>query len=171
MPNRPVLFLPECHADTTLIRFLFPNPLLTIHESGCPDVAKTMMSPRASEYALIGIVDNDKKLGIHHKGFFRRFHVVEEQNKLSVRKHPDTNQCIIVLDKAIESFLIWNAEQVGLDLSVYEFATTVKLLGNQLKSPTIETDPNYLRLLSDLHARQAPGFITLQRILNEFILA
>lgn len=169
MPDRPVLFLPECHADTTLIRFLFPDPLLVIHESGCPEVARTMMSPRASDYLLIGIVDNDKKLGIHHKGFFRGFEVIGEQDKLSVRKHPNTNQYIIVVDKAIESFLIWNAEQVGLDLSAYSFASTVKLLGNQLKLPTIETDPNYLSLLTDLHARQAPGFLTLERILNDII--
>lgn len=167
MPDRPVLFLPECHADTTLIRFLFPDPLQSIHTLGCPEVAKTMMSPRAVDYQLIGIVDNDKKLDIHCKGFFRAFVVVEEQDKLLVRKQPLTSQSIIVVDKAIESFLLWNAAQVGLEMQAYGFASEVKPLGNQLKSPTIETDPNYLRLLTDLHVRQAPGFLTLERILND----
>ncbi|GAB3992183.1 hypothetical protein GCM10028807_24700 [Spirosoma daeguense] len=169
MPDRPVLFLPECHADTALIRFLFPDHKMSIHEQGCPEVAKAMLSPRANEYNLIGIVDNDKKLNMHCKGFFAKFEYVDQRDKLLVKKHPDTNQFIVVVDKAIESFLLWNAELVGVDVGQYGFNIEVKRFGLQLKTPTIETDSNYLQLLVELHARQAPGFITLERILNALI--
>jgi len=170
MPNRPVQFLPECHADTALIRFLVPDPLLSIHALGCTEVAKIMMSPRASNYSLIGIVDNDKKLDIHCKGFFRAFGIVEHYDKLFVRKHPLTNQHIIIVDKAIESFLLWNAESVGIDVRQYGFDRSVKHFGLQLKTPSIETDPTYLQLLADLRTKQAPGLLTLERLLHEFIL-
>ena len=169
MPDRPVQFLPECHADTALIRFFFPDPLLSIHILGCPEVAKTMMSPRAVEYKLVGIVDNDSDLDTRCKGFFRAFELVKQQDKLLVRRHPHTNQHIIVVDKAIESFILWNASTIGMDVGHYGFNPMVKRFGLQLKTPTIETAPNYLQLLADLHARQAPGFLTLERILNDLI--
>ena len=167
MPDRPTLFLPECHADTALIRFLFPDSRLSFHEQGCTEVAKTMMSPKAGEYNLIGIVDNDNDLDKRCKGFFSAFEFVEQENKLFLRKHPVTNQHLIIVDKAIESFLLWNAEYVGTDVSKYGFYNNVKQLRNQTKTPTIETDLNYHQLLTDLHTRQAPGFLTLERLLND----
>ncbi|MBC7568376.1 MAG: hypothetical protein H7319_01415 [Spirosoma sp.] len=169
MPDRPTLFLPECHADTALIRFLFPDPLLTIHTTGCPDVARTMKLPRADDYRLIGIVDNDKKLMMHCKGFFGYFDVIEEVDRLSVRKHPETAQHIVIIDKAIETFLLWNAAQISLDVSLFGFATDIKRLGNQLKTPAIETDPDYQKLLAELFDKKAPGFVSLQRVLTELM--
>ncbi len=169
MPDRPTLFLPECHADTALIRFLFPDPLLTIHTTGCPDVARTMKSPRADDYRLIGIVDNDKKLMVHCKGFFSHFTVIEERDKLSIRKNPTTAQHIIVIDKAIETFLLWNATQTGLNVALFGFSTDVKRLGNQLKTPAIETDPDYQELLAELFDKKAPGLVLLQRVLTELM--
>ena len=114
---------------------------------------------------LIGIVDNDK----HNTPYLRTFQTIEEADKVCFRHIPESNQYLIVIDKAIETFLLWNADQVDLNLADYGFAADVRLLGAKLKSQSIETDPNYLRLLTDLHTRQAPGFLTLERILNDFI--
>ena len=169
MPDRPVLFLSECHADTALIRFLFSDPKLSIHETGCPEVARTMLSSKAGDYNLIGIVDNDKKLNIHCKGFFKSFDVSQERDKLILKKNFSTNQSIIIIDKAIETFILWNASQVDIDMFDYGFAVDPKRLGDQFKSPSIETDPEYLRLLTDLRTRQAPGILTLERLLNDLI--
>ncbi|GAB2592185.1 hypothetical protein GCM10027190_45720 [Spirosoma areae] len=80
-----------------------------------------------------------------------------------------TNQHIVVVDKAIESFLLWNAECVEIDVSIYGFYNRTKHFRNQTKLPTIETDPAYYKLLTDLHTRQAPGFLTLERILNDLL--
>ncbi|GAB3797099.1 hypothetical protein GCM10028819_15950 [Spirosoma humi] len=129
-----------------------------------------MLSPKADEYRLIGMVDNDPDLDTRCKGFFKTFELVTQEHKVIFRRNLVRQQYLIVIDKAIESFLLWNAEQIGLQMNDYGFGATIKQLKDQTKSPTIETDPNYLRLLSDLHTRQAPGFLTLERILNEFIL-
>ncbi|UFH52927.1 hypothetical protein [Spirosoma sp. KNUC1025] len=64
---------------------------------------------------------------------------------------------------------MWNAAQVNLNVADYGFHTDVRQLGVKLKSRSIETDPDYLKLLKDLHTRQAPGFLTLERILNDII--
>ncbi len=169
MPDRIVRLLPECHADTALIRFLFPDPILSIHCEGCTEVATIMLSASSASYRFIGIVDNDKRLNMHCKGFFSQFESVQEHDKISVRRHPEREQVVLILDKAIETFLLWNAQQVDIDMVQYGFSQEPKRLGNQFKTPTIETDPNYLRLLTDLYAHQAPGIITLKNLLNEFI--
>ncbi len=130
-----------------------------------------MRSPGAAFYRFIGIVDNDKKLDRQCGGFFGTFNPVQQQHHLFVRHHPANEQIVIILDKAIETFLLWNAEQVGISIEKYGFSLTLKELGNQFKTPTIETDPNYIHLLTDLYTRQAPGIITLKNLLNDFVLS
>lgn len=169
MPNRIVRLLPECHADTALIRFLFPDPILSIHCEGCTEVANTMLSSGRHLYRFIGIVDNDNDLNKRNKGFFSRFEPVLEQHRVFVRHHPTDEQVVLILDKAIETFLLWNSKQVDIDVEQYGLSPSLKRLKDQFKTPTIETDPNYIRLLTDLANRQAPGIVTLKNILNEFI--
>lgn len=72
-----------------------------------------------------------------------------------------------MLDKAIESFLLWNAQQVDLNVVDYGFSADVKAFGKAVKTSAIGSNSNHLQLLADLYARQAPGFLTLERILNE----
>ncbi|TAE31055.1 MAG: hypothetical protein EAZ91_08735 [Cytophagales bacterium] len=128
-----------------------------------------MLSPKADDYRLIGIVDNDKKLNIHCKGFFGTFETVSQYERLTLKKHPIKDQYIIIVDKAVETFLLWNAEAVGMAVSQYGFDTSPKKFGLQLKTPTIETDPSYLQLLNDLYQHQAPGLLTLESLLHGFI--
>jgi hypothetical protein len=168
MPDRLIRLLPECHADTALIRFLVPDKTLSIHCEGCPEVGNIMRSPQGNLYHFLGIVDNDRDLNKRCKGYFAAFEPVQAEHRLFVRCHPTNEQTLVILDKAIETFILWNAEQVNLDLRQYGFDLLPKRLGDQFKSPTIETDPNYLRLLTDLYIRQAPGLMTLQRILHDF---
>lgn len=94
---------------------------------------------------------------------------VFEENKVLLKRNEATNQHLIVIDKAIESFLLWNAHQTNLDVSDYGFISNIKPFGKALKTSAIGGNANYLRLLTDLHARQAPGFLTLERILNDFL--
>ncbi len=46
MPNSIVRLLSECHADTALIRFLIPDPTISIHCEGCTEVANIIMLPK-----------------------------------------------------------------------------------------------------------------------------
>lgn len=166
MPDRIRLY-PECHADTALVSHLFLNNQLIEHAAGINEVSKALESVRSDAVTLVGIIDNDK----HKPRYLRQFETLMEENRLHYCVKPASNQHLIIIHKAIETFLLWNASQVELDIVSYGFSTDVRQFGKRLKSQGIETDSNYLQLLADLHARQAPGFLTLDRILHDLVPA
>lgn len=165
MPNLQIL--PECFADTALILLFIADPLAVVHIFGIPNVAKEMkeVAERNNSELRIGIVDNDKRV----PPYLLSFNTISEENKILLKRNEQTNQHLIVIDKAIESFLLWNAEQINLNVTDYGFSTDIKTFGKALKTSAIGANPNYRQLLTDLHTRQAPGFLTLERILNDFI--
>lgn len=165
MPSLQIL--PECYADTALVSLFVPDRLTVVHIFGIPNVAKEMQEAAGRENAgiRIGLVDNDKRV----PPYLLTFETVLEQNKVFLKRKGMTDQYLIVIDKAIESFLLWNAERVKLNVTDYGFINDVKLFGKALKTSAIGGNLRYLQLLSDLHARQAPGFLTLEHILHDVI--
>lgn len=164
MPDRIRLY-PECHADTALVTYLFPKIELIEHAAGINEVSKALETVKSDAVTLLGIIDNDK----HKPRYLRQFETLTEEAKLCYCVKPNSNQHLIVIDKAIETFLLWNALQVNVSITSYGFSTDVRQFGRRLKSQGIETDSEYLRLLTDLHSLKAPGFLTLERILNDLI--
>jgi len=165
MPDEITLFS-ECYADTALVGLLAKQNQTVEHVAGINEVAKALIHVAANEGKAIGIVDNDKQKPL----YFDTFEVVVDEHRVCLRRNLTSNQFLVVIDKAIESFLLWNAVQVGIEIATYGFNEDVKVIRRRLKTFTIETDPNYLQLLADLYARQAPGFLTLERILNDLII-
>ncbi|MVM30198.1 hypothetical protein GO755_09145 [Spirosoma sp. HMF4905] len=165
MPN--IRMIPECYADTALVKVIVNDQKPVDHVFGIPNVAKEMALGLVNhpEFILIGFVDNDKRTPT----YFDDFDTITVENKVIFKKKQLVEHYLLVIDKAIETFLIWNAQQVAIDLAEYGFTSNLKRLCQLMKRTTIGSDPNYLRLLTDLHTRQAPGFQTLERILNDFI--
>ncbi len=165
MPDR-IRIYPECNADTALFTLLFPEKDLIDHASGIHEVSKSLENVKSDATILLGIIDNDER----KPRYVDQFELVENMNKVAHYIKPNSNQHLLVIDKAIESFLLWNAAQVGIDLATYGFPTDVRKLGKKyLKKDIIQEDKNFLQLLTDLYARQAPGFVTLKRILDDLI--
>ena len=165
MPDLQIL--PECYADTALLYQFIADRQRVVHIFGIPNVAKEMQQAaiRDDQSIRIGFVDNDKRV----PPYLLTFDTIFEQDKVLLKRNEQTNQHLIVIDKAIESFLLWNTAQVDLNVADYGFIHDVKAFGKALKTSSIGSSVNYLRLLTDLHMRQAPGFLTLERILNDFI--
>jgi hypothetical protein len=167
----PVLLLPECYADNALIKLLAPAEAEVEHISGVFNIVKALKNTALTQpdYTVIGIIDKDVtyKPG-RQPPYFDDFILDETVNKLTYGHKPNSSQYLIMLDKAIETFILWNAAQVAIQVTDYGFPENLRKFCKVLKSTTIETDPNYLRLLTDLRTRQAPGLITLQRILHDF---
>ena len=163
MPNLQIL--PECYADTALISLFVPDRLTVVHIFGIPNVAKEMQEAAGRENAgvRIGLVDNDKRV----PPYLLTFETISEQHKVFLKRKGLTDQYLIVIDKAIESFLLWNAQKTGLNVADYGFVNDIKLFGKALKTSAIGSNLRYLQLLADLHTRQAPGFLTLERILHD----
>ncbi|WP_159472116.1 hypothetical protein [Dyadobacter sp. 3J3] len=157
-------FLPECHADTTLLLFLTKNDPRVIHASGYSEVGVITRNVPV-DTTLIGFVDDDKRI----PPYFDDFEIIDSGDKVILKKKLEKDQYLIVIQKAIESFLIWNANQVGIDLAEHEFPKDVKLLGNRLKSLQIEKDENFQKLLIALDNQNAPGFVRIRSILNQLV--
>ncbi|GAB4034435.1 hypothetical protein [Spirosoma jeollabukense] len=166
MPN--VRLIPECYGDTAIVNLFVNDRKPVDHVFGISNVAKEMKAGLINQpnFVLIGFVDNDKRTPT----YFDDFDTVLIENKIIFKKNRLVEHYLLVIDKAIETFIIWNAQQVNVDMTDYGFASDLKRLCQLMKRTTIGSDPNYLRLLADLHTRQAPGFLTLERILNDFII-
>ncbi|MVM41793.1 hypothetical protein GO730_35835 [Spirosoma sp. HMF3257] len=165
MPN--IRMIPECYADTALVKVIVNERKPVDHVFGIPNVANEMKQGLVNQpdFILVGFVDNDKRT----PSYFDDFVTITVENKVIFKKKRFVEHYLLVIDKAIETFLIWNAQQVDINLAEYGFTSNLKRLCQLMKRTTIGSDPNYLQLLSDLHTRQAPGFQTLERILNDLI--
>ena len=175
MPN--ILLLPECNADTALTRILAPDTAEIDHIFGVFNVVKEMKSALINrpEYTVIGIVDRDVTYKPERRPpYFDGFVYEEIGNKLSLGRKPEVSQYLIMLDKAIETFLLWNAIEVNIDVVQYGFPdpnTDFRRFCKKIKGVSIGLDPNYRQLLTDLYARNAPGLITLQTLLHDLFPA
>ena len=92
-----------------------------------------------------------------------------EQSKIIHCRFSDCKipQELIILDKAVETFLLWNAKEIGIDVKDYGFANNPKQFGFSLKQVNIDNNQEYKRLLHDLS--NAPGFVMLREIFNQFV--
>lgn len=123
------------------------------------------MRNASPDTVLIGFVDDDKRI----PPYFDNFEIVNAGNRVLFKKKVKMERYLIVVQRAIESFLLWNAEQVGIDLADFGFPTDIKLLGNRLKSIQIESDENFHMLLAALDNNNAPGFVRIKAILGQLI--
>ncbi|RYZ85299.1 MAG: hypothetical protein EOP04_16270 [Proteobacteria bacterium] len=165
MLKPPFRIVAECYADTLMVSSIL-NSLKVEHAFGIPEVAKVMAKAKKEEH-IIGVVDNDKEKRI--PPYLLNFRTKYINNRVILKDNLPANQFLLVLDKAVESFILWNVEQVNLDISQYGFPLVPKLLGRRLKYEYIDTDADFQLVLAELKNRQAPGFITLENILNDFL--
>lgn len=75
-----------------------------------------------------------------------------------------TDQYLIVIDKAIGSFLLWNARQVDLNVAHYGFVNDIKRFGKVLKTSAVGNNVDYLWLIS------SPGRLPAFLLSNEFCM-
>lgn len=160
-----VRLIPECHADTALVRFLsggFPN---IDHESGIGSVVKNFTDVKDHSYQLVGIVDNDKR----KPPYLDDFQEIKSASGVSLRKKPDVEHYVILLKPAIERFLLNKAQSVGISLADFNLPMELKPLIKKTKKPQIQQNTDYLNLLAELKSRQASGVVALDSMLEMFL--
>ncbi len=160
-----VRLIPECHADTALVRFLsdgFPN---IDHEAGIGSVIKNFTDVKDRSYQLVGIVDNDKR----KPPYLDDFQEISTTDSVSLQKKPGAEHYVIMLKPAIEKFLLNEAKSVGISLADFNLPVELKPLLKKTKKPQIEQNPDYQDLLSKLKELQAPGIVALEHFLQTFI--
>lgn len=159
--NNPVLYAPECHADTRLIRFIVKNQQLINHQHNNHKLTTLFDNPRGTNRTIIGITDFDKKN--RPQLFERSFRKIEENNYfLHKTSISNSKEHVIYLKPAIERFILADVQYLKLDLSDFNLPTDFKTFCNKFKSPAIETNTGYTQLLRILEETKAPAFTALK---------
>ena len=164
-PLPKVRFIPECHADTTLVRFLtggFPN---IDHEPGISSVAKNFESVRDKTYKLVGIVDDDKQT----PKYLDDFKLVKKSDGVMLKKKQGKEHYLIVISPALEKFLMENCNAVGKTMKDFKLPDDLRSLTAITKNPRIGRNPNFHNLVQGLLKRNAPGLVTLKSYLADFL--
>lgn len=164
-PSPTLRFVPECHADTTLVRFLTNGYPDIDHERGIGDVANNLESIKVAHAILVGIVDDDRR----QPTYLKDFDLLEKENGVLLKKKPGAEHYVISVMPAIEKFLIENCKSIGEKPSDYGFPDDLKQFCKHTKKPEIEQNQRFIDLLKELKTKNAPGMLTLEKMLTQFL--
>ena len=108
--------IPECYIDTNLVETLLQigtgKEHTVNHQKGCNNVACTM---RKIEGFAVGVVDTDKK----QPSYWGEFVLIKDSQHLSLKKHESRSQYVILINPALERFLLDCVKEAELDLQDY----------------------------------------------------
>ena len=157
------LILPECFVDTTLAETLsFPKRGYR-HIKGCNKVLSEMN--KKPDNALFGIIDNDKCV----PSAFDSFELLKKHNEnLTIYKHKERHHYIVKISKAIEDFMLKNAEKCGISMTDYNLSDNLPDLIKRTKSITVKNDPDLKRLFKAIKQDKNSDFHTLSQWIELF---
>lgn len=162
---KPLYFVPECHADTAFVRAMYFNEGHRIpgddyqHASGTPWVKITMERAPEDGPAIVAFIDNDAK---HTPNYFKEFQLVNLHPRVQFKKHRLTERYLVVVDPAIERFLMAEAQDLGIRLQDYGLPEDFKQLRKVLKSTHANKNEGFLNLLQVLVEKTPAGVAFIQ---------
>lgn len=153
--------LPECYVDTNLVETIVPPTNSGYsHRQGCDSVAKAMMeAPRLKDGFALGIVDQDKK----RLKYSEEFELITDRTHLKLLKHPLKDHYLIYIVPAIEKFIIYNADEVNVDLRDFGLPHNYKELTKHTKNKDSSKNPKFKKLFKALINAEAPGVMLLSK--------
>lgn len=145
--NNLLCIIPECYADTNMISVLVQAGVN--HQKGCNQVAQQMQQKFADRFA-VGVIDCDKRT----PGYLSEMNLLAETGHLCLYKHNIRPHYMITIIPAIEQFVLYCAEEIGVNLSDYHLATSLEGLKKQTKRIDSNRDPNLRNLFTALQSSQ-----------------
>jgi len=134
--------IPECHADTLLIRLLgFERPT---HKEGIGGVANVMKKDYKNR-AAVGVVDDDNKTPT----YFKSFEVEKRRNNFIFKYLPHEKHCLLVVTPAFESCIFNIAEELRVNPADYGFKS-MKQFKNATKDKNVHNNQNVKQFLNTL---------------------
>lgn len=176
----PVLFVPECHADTAVtLTLLRENPdsrkrLLDYvsHQQGIGNVGNNLRrQPVASGSArrVVGIVDLDKKSEHPHLREFTRVRgggVARNQYSHALLQHQEhSSQYLIALNPACDKWIWDRVTELGKTPADFGLPNDFKEFKAYCKTQAAERDPSLRNLLAAVATAYHPAY----RALAEFV--
>ncbi len=116
--------LPECYVDTKVAEIVSRSFEKFNHQHGCGQIA-FQLKTRLKDIIALGIIDEDKNKGPVAK-YFLEFEEIRSESGLILKKHRERKQYLILICPEIEEWLLWNANSVQADLSVFNLPQNLK---------------------------------------------
>ena len=137
--------LPECYVDTCLIETLVPPIDHYNHQKGSGTVARKMKNFFGDRFAL-GIIDKDKK----ELYYLREFTLVTSKYSLELYRHNLKYHYLILINPAIETFILSNAKSAGISVTSFDLPETMDEFRRVTKLVNSKRDPRFKRLFKEL---------------------
>jgi len=146
--------LTECYVDTLLVEVISPQKKGYNHQKGCNNVLKQMT--RFANVAVLSLIDADKIIRN-----FENFSLLKEYNKrLSIHKHNNRPHYIIKIGKAVEDFILQNAQKSNVSLADYNLPADLSGLKKITKHIDFlkSSELNFKNLFSALKQNKSSDF-------------
>jgi hypothetical protein len=153
--------IPECYIDTNLVETLVPPTKFSYnHQKGCNNVTKKMKEDKLLKDGFaLGIVDQDKKI----LEYTKEFEIIAEKAQLVLLKHPKKHHYLIYITPAIEKWILYNADEVDLNLADFDLPHDFLALQKHTKLVTSNKDDKFKKLFKALRNQKAEGFLVLSK--------
>ena len=158
--------LTECFVDTLLAKVVSPPGKEYNHQYCCTKVLGTMKE-KFPNHAALGIIDDDKFASKD----LESFSLLKKHNEqLSLYKHNDKSHYIIKIGKAIEDFILKNAQKCNIELSEYDLPSDLKGLKKITKhiNSLKEAETKLKRIFSILKQNENSDFYKLAQWIELF---
>lgn len=156
--NRHLEIIPEDGAIRALILALgFPKPNIG---NGIGDTLNKIQDHFKNRFA-IGIVDDDKR---KPKLFDAYATLHKEQDFLQLKQRPDTKHFLVVLQPAVETWLLQNAESALIQAPFPTLKDLKRITKNEIE---VVQNQRFRQFLNDLSQANAPGFVTMAKWIDE----
>ena len=153
--------LPECHVDTNLVETIVPPTKSGYsHRNGCDNVVKAMLESKGLKNGFaLEIVDEDKK----RLKYSEEFELIADRTYLKLLKHPLKDHYLIYIVPAVEKWIIYNADEVCINLSDFDLPHNYKELTKHTKVQTNSKNSKFRQLFKALIRAEAPGVMLLSK--------
>ena len=158
---RENIVVPECYADTNLMNILTGKKCN--HQKGCATVCKTLDEKLKDQFA-VAIIDKDKRQPMATQKYVEIGHT----DSLIVCKHGDKPHYLILINPAIEGFVLQAVVELGINMSEYQLPDNIEDLKKVTKSQSVKESEQLARLFKDL--RNASNVKCLNDVLS-YLLA
>ena len=161
MPN--IQLVPECYAETAMVRELFANQDYLNHAEGISRVNYILEQEDIANYCNVGFVDNDKK---NTPRYFDEFNEIERSGNVIFKQHPQSNDYLIIVNPAIERFLLEQLQHINKTPVDFDLPDDFKGFRKKLKSNRIESNEGYIKMIRELITKKAPGIVFIMEKVN-----
>lgn len=169
------LFVPECNVDTALtlslvaFRYAFVS-----HRQGIGQVARVLVEQQAAARAgrvVVGMVDRDKKFAQAPE--LAKFRPMQRPRRgqeewHEILQHPElSNQYLIVLNPACDTWLFRAAQEAGLELATLGLPTELPAFIDFCKQENVEELPLMRLLLREIQRAQPIAYLDLAEFVSQ----